>query len=63
MGDACPSYHLAMAAQFRPAYLTLPHGALRERAERAVAALADCRLCPRDCGVNRLANHWSACKT
>ena len=52
-----------MSAQFRPAYLTLPNGALRERAERAVAALADCRLCPRDCGVNRLANAWSACKT
>jgi putative pyruvate formate lyase activating enzyme len=28
-----------------------------------VAQLADCRLCPRDCGVNRLADAWSACKT
>jgi putative pyruvate formate lyase activating enzyme len=52
-----------MAARFSPAYFTLLPGALRERAERAVAALADCRLCPRDCGVNRLANAWSACKT
>jgi putative pyruvate formate lyase activating enzyme len=52
-----------MAAQFRPAYLALPDGVLRTRAEHAVAALADCRLCPRDCGVNRLANAWSACKT
>jgi putative pyruvate formate lyase activating enzyme len=48
---------------FRPAYLSLGRAALRERTERAVALLADCRLCPRDCGVDRLADHWSACKT
>jgi putative pyruvate formate lyase activating enzyme len=47
----------------RPAYLDLPSGDLRRRAERAVAALAECRACPRDCRVDRLANRWSACKT
>jgi putative pyruvate formate lyase activating enzyme len=47
----------------RPAYLYLRRGELRERAERAVAALADCRACPRDCRVNRLADKWAACKT
>ena len=46
-----------------PAYLNLPHGELRERARRAVAGLASCRACPRDCGVDRLAGKWSACKT
>ena len=46
-----------------PAYLRLGPGELRARARRAVAALADCRLCPRDCGVNRLEDRWSACKT
>jgi putative pyruvate formate lyase activating enzyme len=45
------------------AYLDLPSGELHRRAEEAVAALADCRLCPRDCGVDRLAGKWSACKT
>lgn len=45
------------------AYLELPAGELRRRAEEAVAALADCRLCPRDCGVDRLVGKWSACKT
>jgi len=25
--------------------------------------LEDCRACPRDCGVNRLEDRWSACKT
>ncbi len=37
--------------------------ALRERVRTAVALLADCRLCPRDCGVNRLDDRWAACKT
>jgi putative pyruvate formate lyase activating enzyme len=36
---------------------------LRARAEAAVASLADCRACPRDCRVNRLEDAWSACKT
>lgn len=47
----------------RPAYLRLGCDALASRARRAVATLADCRACPRDCGVNRLEDHWAACKT
>ncbi len=50
-------------AAWRPAYLDLPSGELGSRARRAVAGLADCRACPRDCGVNRLEDRWSACKT
>jgi putative pyruvate formate lyase activating enzyme len=50
-------------AAFEPAYRRLGRDALHVRAAEAVAALADCRLCPRDCGVDRLANAWSACKT
>jgi putative pyruvate formate lyase activating enzyme len=46
-----------------PAYLGLSSAELRARAERAVALLEDCRICPRDCGVNRLENRWAACKT
>ena len=49
--------------QFQPAYLGLSRGEVWDRAARAVSALAECRLCPRDCGVNRLADAWSACKT
>ncbi|NIN10307.1 MAG: radical SAM protein [Gemmatimonadales bacterium] len=48
---------------FRPAYLDLSRRELLERAERAVTTLADCRACPRDCGVNRLEDKWAACKT
>ena len=48
---------------FRPAYLSLGSAELHRRAERAVTALAECRACPRDCGVNRLEDKWAACKT
>ena len=48
---------------FRPAYLSLPREDLHERARQAVATLADCRACPRDCRVNRLEDKYSACKT
>ncbi len=47
----------------RPAYLDLPHGELERRTSDAVAALRDCRLCPRDCGVDRVHGKWAACKT
>jgi putative pyruvate formate lyase activating enzyme len=47
----------------RPAYKYLPRTELAERVERALATLADCRACPRDCGVNRLEDKWAACKT
>ncbi|MFQ5678773.1 MAG: radical SAM protein [Gemmatimonadota bacterium] len=46
-----------------PAYLGLGTKELRARAARGVAGLADCRLCPRDCGVDRLDGKWAACKT
>ncbi len=34
---------------------------LRRRAQKALAALAACRLCPRRCGVNRLAGETGWC--
>ncbi len=51
------------ASGFRPAYLRLGSDALAARARQAVATLADCRACPRDCRVNRLEDRWAACKT
>ncbi|WP_029896724.1 radical SAM protein [Desulfohalovibrio reitneri] len=36
---------------------------LKARAEEAVARLADCRLCPRQCGVNRLEGELGFCRT
>ena len=49
---------------FEPAYLrTHAEGRLRERVEVAVASLADCTVCPRDCHVDRLANAFGVCKS
>ncbi len=48
---------------FRANYLNLGSDQLQTRAEEAVSALSDCRICPRDCRVDRLADRWAACKT
>ncbi len=52
-----------MSSALRPAYWNLCRKELEDRARRAVAALEDCRACPRDCRVNRLEDRWAACKT
>lgn len=52
------------AGEFEPAYLALHRsGELRARAAEAVAGLADCHVCPRDCGVDRLADKTAVCHT
>ena len=46
-----------------PAYLDLhASGELARRAQEAVAALGRCRICPRNCDVDRLADRKMACK-
>ena len=58
-----PQY-LLPSADFEPAYLALHRsGELLRRAEVAVAGLEACYVCPRDCGVNRLADKRAACKS
>ena len=44
----------APAAELTPAYLQLGLEELESRAQRAVDELASCRVCPRNCDVNRL---------
>ena len=52
------------APGWEPAYLALHRtGELRRRAERAVDALRSCRVCPRNCEVDRLADKYAFCKT
>ncbi len=48
---------------FRPAYLELTLAEIRRRAEQAVAALARCEICPRNCRVNRLVDEARVCAT
>jgi putative pyruvate formate lyase activating enzyme len=55
---------LIPAREFEPAYLALYRsGELQRRARQAIGQLAECRLCPRSCGVDRLSNRKAACKT
>ena len=50
--------------ELQPAYLRVyESGELHRRVERALAALADCTLCPRDCHIDRLANKFAVCKS
>jgi len=49
---------------FEPAYMRLFHsGELYRRSRQALRSLANCKVCPRDCEVNRLNNEHSVCKT
>jgi len=47
-----------------PSYLQLYRSSeLRERIDHALALMNPCRLCPRECGVNRLAGEEGLCRT
>mgnify|MGYP003326919123 CR=1 FL=1 len=49
---------------FEPAYMKLFHsGELYRRSRQALRSLANCKVCPRDCEVNRLNDEHSVCKT
>ena len=47
-----------------PSYLKLYEtGELKERVERAKEMLLSCKVCPHECGVNRIENKLGYCKT
>jgi putative pyruvate formate lyase activating enzyme len=49
---------------FEPAYMKLfRSGELYRRSRQALRSLANCKVCPRDCEVDRLNNEQSVCKT
>jgi len=47
--------------QFQPAYRLLSAADLAQRRDQAVEMLHACRLCPRECGVNRAAGETGFC--
>jgi putative pyruvate formate lyase activating enzyme len=50
--------------EFEPAYLSLYRtGELADRVQRAIKGLEACRVCPRNCESNRLADERGVCKT
>jgi len=52
-----------MSVTFRPSYLELGAVSVRERAELAREMLSPCRMCPRECGADRLGGEAGFCKT
>jgi putative pyruvate formate lyase activating enzyme len=49
---------------FVPAYVeTYASGELRRKVDEAIEALRCCRVCPRDCDVDRLADESAVCRT
>ncbi|MCX7944618.1 MAG: radical SAM protein [Deltaproteobacteria bacterium] len=53
----------ANAKDFEPAYIKLhKSGELRRRAEELLKSLKECRLCPRDCGVDRRSGKVGVCR-
>src|SRR5436190_13791700 len=49
---------------FVPAYVkAFEEGVLQERAAQAVESLRSCRVCPRDCDVDRFNNKIGVCKS
>ena len=49
---------------FTPAYVrAFEEGILQERAGKAVESLRSCRVCPRDCAVDRFNNKIGVCKS
>src|SRR4030042_4491965 len=47
-----------------PSYLGVyTKGVLKERIQKAFAVLESCRLCPRNCGVDRLNGEFGFCET
>ncbi len=59
-----PGPYQISSKDFEPAYVALfRSGDLEERAVKAVAGLAECRVCPRDCAVDRLIDKTAVCKS
>ncbi len=47
-----------------PSYIDLYRsGVLKERVDKALSMLEECRVCPHECGVNRLKGEQGKCKT
>ena len=50
--------------QFEPAYVkAFESRDLHRKVQQALASLESCTVCPRDCQVNRLQDHYAVCRT
>ncbi len=56
--------HVRPRRTFAPAYLeTYESGALRDKVEKALDELRSCRVCPRNCDIDRLEDQKAVCRT
>ena len=63
MPRGTPSF-VIRSEDFEPAYMQLFRtGELYRRSRAAIKLLENCKVCPRDCEVNRLENEMALCKT
>src|SRR5438132_11128730 len=69
-GDAAPleltgSWRFVLSRKnFVPAYVrAFEQGVLQQRAEQAIESLHSCRVCPRDCEIDRYNNKIGVCKS
>ena len=63
-GSSADPRFIRPRSEFTPAYLsTWESGLLAEKVEEALEELRVCRVCPRDCDVDRLAGERAICKT
>ncbi|HZV03263.1 MAG TPA: radical SAM protein [Planctomycetota bacterium] len=49
--------------EWRPAYLSVPESVLSSKVNAALEELRDCHACPRNCGIDRIANETRVCNT
>jgi len=64
MGQQQGDQFFISSQDYVPAYLTLYRkGDLHTRVNLALADLEDCRLCPRNCAINRLAGETAVCRS
>jgi len=55
---------IVSSEDYEPAYLaSYNNGELHSRVAQGLAELAECHICPRNCGVNRLENENATCKS
>jgi len=53
-----------MSVAMKPSYITrLSLSQLQRRAEQLRSNMAECSICPRNCGVNRLEGRYGVCRT
>ena len=62
-GDPAAKISNKQESDFEPSYLTLHRtGELKQRANTLWAVMEECRLCPRECGVNRQTGERGFCR-